>query len=104
MKGEKTMKYYVLEGTFVKNLPDKSELQKAIDEHLEYLKKGFNDGSILVSGPKIETGGGIIVVKCEDINKFCSDDPLVKAGIQEYRISEFKLHDCQSYLKDWFEQ
>ena len=63
------MKYYILDGTFVKNLPDKSELQKAIDEHLEYLKIGFNDGSILVSGPKIETGGGIIVVKCEDINK-----------------------------------
>ncbi len=98
------MKYYVLEGTFVKNPTDKNELQKAIDEHLEYLKIGFNDGSILVSGPKIGTGGGIIVVKCEDINKFCSDDPLVKAGIQEYRISEFKLYDCQNYLKDWFEQ
>ncbi len=98
------MKYYVLEGTFVKNLTDKSELQKAIDEHLEYLKNGFNDGSILVSGPKIETGGGIIVVKCKDIDKFCSDDPLVKAGVQEYRIIEFKLHDCQRYLKDWFEQ
>jgi len=98
------MKYYVLEGTFVKNLTDKNELKKAIDEHLEYLKIGFNDGSILVSGPKIGTGSGIIVVKCENINKFCNDDPLVKAGIQEYRISEFKLHDCQDYLRDWFEQ
>lgn len=97
------MKYNVLEGTFAKNLPEKSELQKAIDEHLEYLQIGFNDGSILVSGPKNETGGGIVVVKCEDIKKFCGDDPLVKAGVQEYRIIEFKLYDCQSYLIDWFE-
>lgn len=96
------MKYYMLEGSFVKNLPEQKELQKAINAHLEYLKIGFNDGLILLSGPKAETGGGVIVVKCEDIQKFCDNDPLVKAGIQEYRITEFKLHDCQDYLKCWF--
>jgi uncharacterized protein YciI len=97
------MKYYALEGTFAKDLPKKIELQKAIDAHLEYLKFGFDDGSILVSGPKIGTGGGIIVVKCNDIEKFCKDDPLVQAGIQEYRITEFKLHNCQDYVKGWFD-
>ena len=97
------MKYFVLEGTFVENLPKESVLQKAIEDHLEFLKIGFIDGSILVSGPKINTGGGIIVVKCEDINEFCSNDPLVQAGIQEYRITEFKLYDCQPNLKSWFE-
>ncbi|WP_319559737.1 YciI family protein [Marispirochaeta sp.] len=96
------MKYYVLEGTFAKDLPEKSELQKVIDVHLEYLKSGFDDDSILVSGPKAGTGGGIIVVKCDDIEKFCDDDPLVQAGIQEYRITEFRLHNCQDYLKNWF--
>ncbi|WP_411678249.1 YciI family protein [Caproicibacter sp.] len=98
------MKYYVLEGTFSKNLPEKAELQKAIDAHLEYLKFGFDDGSILVSGPKTGTGGGIIVVKCDDIKKFCENDPLVQAGIQEYRITEFDLYHCQSYLKIWFDE
>ena len=97
------MKYYVLEGTFAKDLPEKNAMQKAIDAHLAYLKNGFKDGSILMSGPKAETGGGIIVVKSEDIEKFCNDDPLAKAGIQEYRITEFKLHNCQEYLKTWFE-
>ena len=73
----------MLEGSFVKNLPERNELQKAIDAHLEYLQIGFNDGSILLSGPKVGAGGGIIIVKCDDIEKFCNDDPLVKAGIQE---------------------
>lgn len=97
------MKYYVLEGTFRKDLPEKTDLQNAIDAHLDYLKFGFDDGSILVSGPKTGAGGGIIVVKCNDIEKFCNDDPLVQAGIQEYRITEFKLHNCQDYLKIWFD-
>ena len=96
------MKYYMLEGSFVKKLPEKSDLQREIDAHLEYLEIGFSDGSILVSGPKVGAGGGIIVVKCDDIEKFCNNDPLVKAGIQEYRITEFKLHNCQDYLKSWF--
>ena len=94
------LKYYVLEGTFVENLPEQSVLKKAIDDH--YLDDGFKDGLVLVSGPKIEVGGGIIIVKCEDINKFCDEDPLVKAGIQQYRMTEFKLHKCQEYLDMWF--
>lgn len=98
------MKYYMLEGSFSENLPEQIELQKAIDAHLEYLHIGFNDGSILVSGPKVGSGGGIIVVKSDDIEKFCNDDPLVKAGIQEYRITEFTLYNCQDYLKNWFQQ
>ncbi len=96
------MKFYALEGTFSNNLPEKSVLQKAIDAHLDYLKIGFDKGFILVSGPKVSEGGGIIIVKSDDIEKFCNDDPLVKAGIQEYRITEFKLHDCQDFLKVWF--
>lgn len=96
------MKYYMLEGSFAKELPEQGVLQKAIQDHLAYLQIGFDDGSILVSGPKAGAGGGIIVVKCEDIEKFCQDDPLVKAGIQEYRVTEFKLHNCQDYVRSWF--
>ena len=92
----------MLEGSFIEELPEQRELQKAIDAHLAYLQIGFDDGSILISGPKIGIGGGIIVVKCEDIEKFCQDDPLVKAGIQKYRVTEFKLYNCQEYLRSWF--
>ena len=97
------MKYYALEGSFVEILPDEVELEQAIDAHLAYLKTGFDDGSILVSGPKVGAGGGIILVKSDDIEKFCSNDPLVKAGVQQYRITEFKLHDCQYEIKEWFQ-
>ena len=96
------MKFYALEGTFSNRLPEESVLQKAIAAHLDYLKIGFATGYVLVSGPKVGAGGGIIIVKTDDIEKFCNDDPLVQAGIQEYRITEFTLHDCQDFLKNWF--
>jgi len=96
------MEYYVLEGTFSEELPDQIALQKTIDAHLAYLDHGFNDGSILVSGPKVGAGGGVIVVKCDDIQKFCNEDPLVRAGIQKCRIIEFELHRCQEPIRTWF--
>ncbi len=54
-EGEK-MKYYMLEGSFAKELPEQGVLQKAIQDHLAYLQIGFDDGSILVSGPKAGAG------------------------------------------------
>ena len=100
------MKYFVVDGTFkedhgVENI----ELKKIIDEHLKYLEQGFHDGFILVSGPKEGLGGGIIIFKSnsrQEIEDYLSKDPLKTAGIQEYRIVEFKLHKCQNIAKEWF--
>ena len=97
------MKYYVLIGTFVENSTTGDEMKQAIDAHLKYLQSYFENGSILMSGPKASGGGGIILVKTDDIQKFCNDDPLVKIGIQQYQIVEFHLHDCQEQIKQWFE-
>ena len=96
------MKYYMLEGSFTQNLPQPNALKTALDAHLAYLKTGFENGSILVSGPKVGAGGGVIVVKCEDIEAFCKNDPLVQAGVQRYRITEFTLYNAQQYVKQWF--
>lgn len=98
------MKYYILNASFVENHPTGAELQKEIDAHLEYLESFFKNGTILMSGPKVGIGGGIVVVKSDDIQKFCNDDPFVKSGIQKYQITEFSLHDCQDSLKTWFNE
>lgn len=100
------MKYFAIEGTFKDPIPvDKTTLDEAIKNHLEYLQKGFDEGFILVSGPKAHSGGGIIIMRAstsEEAEKYISMDPLKLAGIQEYNILEFKLHDCQPALKEWF--
>jgi uncharacterized protein YciI len=97
------MKYFFVDGTFKEPISiGENELQKAIEEHLALLQKGFEEGFILVSGPKVNIGGGIIIIKGQslvDIENYLSKDPLKILGVQEYKIVEFKLHDCQPMLK-----
>lgn len=107
MKGRLIMKYFFVDGTFKESISiGENELQKAIEEHLALLQKGFDEGFILVSGPKVNIGGGVIIIKGQslvDIENYLSKDPLKILGVQEYKIVEFKLHDCQPMLKGWFE-
>lgn len=100
------MKYFVIEGTSKKpSSLDKNTFDTVLQNHLDYLQKWFDSGSILLAAPKANNDGGFIIMKAvslEEVEKFVSMDPLKKADVQEYRIVEFKLHDCQPVLKEWF--
>ena len=100
------MKYFVIEGSFKDPVPaDDATLQKGIEDHLKYLQKGFDNGSILFSGPKAGTGGGGIVMKAQtqdEVEAYLAADPLKRSGIQDYRIIAFHLHRCQPALDKWF--
>ncbi len=101
------MKYYAITGTFVEPCPiSEKELMEKIGEHLSYLDIGFKDGSILVSGPKAEGGGGVIIKKAESLTElkaFIQNDPLSIVGAQTYTFVEFKMNDCQPEVRAWFE-
>ncbi|MDL2212088.1 YciI family protein [Erysipelotrichaceae bacterium OttesenSCG-928-M19] len=96
------MKYYVLEGINIEHNYKQEEYAKIVKAHQEYLQKGFEDGTILVAGPKSGGGGGIIILKSNEILKFCNKDPFINLGVQEYRISQFDLFQCQKELEKWF--
>ncbi len=97
------MKTYILEGIFQEGRPTGPAFQAHLKAHHQYLSQGFADGSILFSGPVTnrEDCGGVIVVKSDDIEAFCREDPFVKNGVQTYRVLEFKLFDGQEGAKAW---
>ena len=41
-------------------------------------------------------------INLEEVESFIFKDPINIAGVQEYHIVEFKLHDCQSMVKESF--
>lgn len=98
------MHYYILEGTFKENHPTGPAFKSALDAHHAYLKSYFESGQVLVSGPKAAGGGGVMVIKFEneaDVETFIADDPFVTSGVQEYRVTEFRVFDAQSCVNGW---
>ncbi len=98
------MKYYILEGTFIENHPTGDELKKVMGEHFAYLKVGLENGSVSLSGPKTGGDGGIVIVKSDNIEDFCNEDPFVRQGVQKYRVLEFSPNEYLDCLKEWAKQ
>ena len=100
------MKFFIIEGIFVDPCPvGKEALEQSIREHLAYLDTGFENGTILVSGPKAEGGGGFILMRAEsedDIFDFLEQDPMKILGVQNYIVSEFSVHKNHPMAYEWF--
>lgn len=101
------MEYFMIESVFRDPSPvGETELERLIREHQRYLDKGFAEGWILVSGPKAAGGGGVILMKgasAREVEAYFDGDPMKIAGVQDYRIVEFRLYDCQAGTTSWFE-
>lgn len=98
------MKYYFFDGSFKPEHPTGPVFKEALDAHHVFLKPYFDNGSVLVSGPKAVGGGGVMLIKFEDDfdpQDFCKNDPFVKLGVQEYRVIELKVFEIQEYAKAW---
>ena len=100
------MRHFMIESTFHDPVPvGQTGLWGLIKKHQGYLAQGFAKGWILVSGPKASSGGGVILMKgpsLRDVEAYFAKDPMKLAGVQDYKVVEFKLHDCQPAVKDWF--
>jgi len=97
--------YYILEGSFREGRPEGPAFQEALKAHHAYLAGGFQSGRILFSGPKAVGGGGVIVLKCDEgetPEAFCAADPFVTSGVQEYRITGFRMFKAQPEVEGWF--
>lgn len=100
------MKYFVTESVFNDPLPvSPEELEKTyIPMHVAHINAAIDRGQVLLAGPKVESGGGFIVVKAEsreELDKFVSADPFVIHGIGRPIIQEFLLNDRAPCIRDW---
>ncbi len=97
------MKYYVLIGNMVKSPAQIPNFKELLSEHHAYLKAYKDKGDVLLSGPKKEGFGGIILIRMdnESIQSFIDNDPFVKSGIQEYEVTEFTIFDRQNCTNEW---
>lgn len=97
------MKYFLLEG---EHLAPFDEFRHLEPEHHAFLRKGYDDGVFLFSGPQVPAHGGFLVARApsrEALAVLLADEPFIKAGKMRFsRITEFHPAQYCRALKDWF--
>jgi uncharacterized protein YciI len=97
------MKHFLLEG---EHLVPFAKLSDLVPLHHAFLRKGYDDGVFLFSGPQIPAHGGFLVARAasrEALEAILAEEPFVKAKKMRFsRITEFDAAQFQPGLKDWF--
>lgn len=71
---------------------DLSEVDRHIEDHVQFLEKHYASGKFIASGRKVPRTGGIILVNTSNPNEVDSiikEDPFFIANIANYKITEF---------------
>jgi len=69
-----------------------SEIDKHLNNHIEYLEKQYSQGIFLASGRKVPRTGGVILAEAESreaLEQVLSEDPFKVYGLANYQITEF---------------
>lgn len=68
------------------------QVDQHLENHIAFLKEQYANGTFLVSGRKVPRTGGIILAKCDNLEKLqeiVKQDPFYKHGVANIEIIEF---------------
>lgn len=77
----------------IKFKEDKSILANYVAEHTKWVKKAFVEKIFVMAGQKTELNGGVILavnMPKEKLRDLLNQDPFVKYGLAEYKITHFE--------------
>jgi uncharacterized protein YciI len=80
---------YIISLTYKVSL---EEVDRYLEEHIEYLNRQYEMGNFLASGRKVPRTGGIILSNVPDkdkLSQILEEDPFKKNELAEYEIIEF---------------
>ncbi|RAX54726.1 GTP cyclohydrolase [Helicobacter sp. 16-1353] len=91
--------------TYIKPL---DEVEALRPKHREYLKEGYKNKNLLLSGPHKEHNGkfgGILIARFpskENVEEFTKNDPFYLNNVATYDIIEFEAVLFDEILKNYF--
>ncbi len=68
------------------------EIAAALEEHRAYLRRAYDAGWFLVSGPRVPASGGVILARArslEEAQGYVRDDPFYQRGLATHEIIPF---------------
>lgn len=78
--------------TLLKYVKPIEEVERLLDEHVQFLDKYYTKKKFIFSGRRIPRTGGIILVNAnslDEVAQIISEDPFHKQNIAEYEVIEF---------------
>ncbi|EAR53856.1 hypothetical protein SKA34_04415 [Photobacterium sp. SKA34] len=73
-------------------ISEMSEVDKYLEDHIEYLNKYYELGIFIASGRKVPRTGGIILAQAEnrsELETILNNDPFKIYNLANYEITEF---------------
>ncbi|MGG2459927.1 YciI family protein [Streptomyces sp. RGM 3693] len=95
---------FVLELTYTAPL---DRVDAALPDHVAWLEEQYAAGHFIASGRKDPRDGGVIIAAGIDratAEKITAEDPFVRAGTCEYRITEFIATKTAPALAEYQQQ
>jgi uncharacterized protein YciI len=69
-----------------------TQIDALLEEHRVYLKKYYEQGKFVLSGPQVPRRGGVIIANVNsvmDLEGIINEDPFKREGAARYEIVEF---------------
>ena len=98
------MKHFIILINYIATIDRINEIRP---RHREFLEKGYSEGIVLFSGPRVPRTGGMIAARGkskEEVQKFFSEDPYQKEKAAEYQFIEFKPVHYQKFMEKWISE
>ncbi len=85
--------HFIVLLTYIKPL---EEVDRYIEGHRDFLRKYYNSGHLIVSGPQIPRTGGLIMMRAQSIKEvesIMAEDPFSINQVATCQIVQFKAAD-----------
>ena len=79
-------------------------IDEILPEHRAFLKTGYDQGILLMSGPENPRTRGVVVARShslEEIQRFFAQDPYAQKAAATHQFIEFSPVLHQGFLDDW---
>lgn len=68
--------------------------EEIINEHFEHLKRGLNEGTLILAGPCLDRAFGIVIFRSpsqKEAETFMNSDPAVIKGLMTAELHPFRI-------------
>jgi uncharacterized protein YciI len=78
----------------IRYLRPAEEIDRLRPAHREFLRRHYDSGQLLVSGPRVDRTGGVVLARGEssaEVASWFAEDPYAVAGAARHEVIEFTV-------------